>query len=305
MAVPVGRARRRRAGGGRRGRRGGAVPGVARGSVVADGALRAEGARPRARVARSRAKRDPLRPVRRAGAPVAPGAPRPVRRSPGWCKVRGVCDLYPQVRERTVRTPATAGYMTLGERCARRYGSRRGAPPGPNAPQGAPDDRVDRAPDRASSGARRPATASRSRSGPRGRTRRWCSPATRRRSSARTRRRPTCSRAATRADFLEPFVGPQLDPDPARRRAPQPTPARAAALPRPGAQALDRATIRATRPRAPRHVAGRHAVQGAPEDAGADARGHPARDLRQSRRSRAEDARCAPRWTSPAEHART
>ena len=41
------------------------------------------------------------------------------------------------------------------------------------------------------------------------------------------------------AAFLEPFVGPPLDPDPARRRAPAPAPAGAAAVPRRGAQALD------------------------------------------------------------------
>ena len=53
--------------------------------------------------------------------------------------------------------------------------------------------------------------------------------------------------------FLEPFVGPQLDPDPARRRAPAPAPA---VLPPFHGEALKRWTDddRRDRPRGARHV---------------------------------------------------
>ena len=49
--------------------------------------------------------------------------------------------------------------------------------------------------------------------------------------------------------FLEPFVGPQLDPDPEGRAAPRTAPADAAAVPRRRAQALDEHDRRARRTR--------------------------------------------------------
>ena len=83
--------------------------------------------------------------------------------------------------------------------------------------------------------------------------------------------------------------GPQLGPDPARRRAPQTAPPDAAAVPRRGAQALDGTIAEITHARAG-HVGRQRAAQDAPADAGDDARGHPARDLRQPRPRAASDA---------------
>ena len=83
-----------------------------------------------------------------------------------------------------------------------------------------------------------------------------------RRSGARTRLRR--SLRWRRRRLPRAVRGPQLDPGLARRRAPQTTPPRPAALPRPGAPTLDDHHPNA-RPRTPGHVAHQPAVQALPK----------------------------------------